>query len=279
MPVGRRRGDLPGVAAGLVQPRVERHAAGQRGVDGKRAGDDRRGKKVFAQEKSFQRQGRRGLRAVQQRQPFLGREADRLQSGDLQRLRAGNSLPAVGRLALAQQHQCHVCQGGQVAGGPARAFHRHARIDLAIQQPHQRLDDPAPHAGAPQGQAVDLQQQQQTDDAVAHHRADARGMGKHDAPLQKLQFIGRNPPVGQQAEARVDAVDHSALRDDPLDDRRRRVDRRVARRVQRELHRPLPYAAHVRQRELAGLKHKLHHLASSMGRSSRFSRTARTASS
>ena len=119
MPIGRGDGDLPGLAADGMHSGVEGRAAGQRRLHRKRTGDHGRGDQVFGDEQPFQTERRRGLRAIQERQPFLRRQRDRLESGDFQSFGPGNPPPAIDRLALAQQHQAGARQGGQIAGGPA----------------------------------------------------------------------------------------------------------------------------------------------------------------
>jgi hypothetical protein len=56
------------------------------------------------------------VRAVDQRQPLLGAEDDRLQPGRAQRLAARQPLAAVGRLPLSHQHQAEVRERREVPG-------------------------------------------------------------------------------------------------------------------------------------------------------------------
>ena len=129
--IGGGGGDLAGMAADGVQRGEEGHAAGQRGLDRQRPGHRGRGIHVLRKKKPFEGQGGRGLRAVQQGQALLGPERDGRESGDFQPFGAADAPAAMEDFALAQKRQAQMGQRGQIAGGPARAFPRDARIDFA----------------------------------------------------------------------------------------------------------------------------------------------------
>ena len=71
--------------------------------------------------------GRHQVRAVDQREAFLGRQLDRREPGAAQRLAAVELLAAVGRAPLAAEHDGDVGERGEVAGGAHRAAARHDR--------------------------------------------------------------------------------------------------------------------------------------------------------
>jgi hypothetical protein len=92
------------------------------------------------------RQPRRGLGAVQQRQALLRAELQRLQPGVCQRPGGRNTLAVDERLADADQHAGQVRQRRQVARRTDRTLLGYHRQYVVCQQCEQRLDHRRPHA-------------------------------------------------------------------------------------------------------------------------------------
>ena len=91
----------------------------------------------------------RDLRAVDQRQAFLGRELQRRDAGVAQALRAaGLRAPSTRNLALADQRQRHVRQRREVARRADRALARHERQQAGVVHREQRVDHRFAHARA-----------------------------------------------------------------------------------------------------------------------------------
>ena len=86
-----RHGDLPGLAAHLVDALIERRIAAFQRIHRHGAGDDGGGEHVFGAEQSRQGQRRGHLRAVDQRQAFLGAQLERLKSRASRRPSAAGS--------------------------------------------------------------------------------------------------------------------------------------------------------------------------------------------
>ena len=82
-----RRGDLARMSAQLVDARIEGTGRTFRRVHRQRARDQRGGVQVVDGEQVPQRERGRGLRAVEQRQAFLGGELDRVETGAASDLR------------------------------------------------------------------------------------------------------------------------------------------------------------------------------------------------
>jgi hypothetical protein len=138
--------DLARLAAQFVDARVERPIAAARGVDRQRADDQRGLQHRLEAKQGVQRQGRRGLRAVDQRQPLLGRQLQRLDAGAAQQRRGGRA-PAVDQhLAFAQQRERHVRQRRQVAGGADRSLARDVRHQPGVVHRDQGVDHLRSHA-------------------------------------------------------------------------------------------------------------------------------------
>ncbi len=142
-------------------------------------------------------------------------------------------------------------QRRQIAGSADGALLRHQRINLGVDQLHQRLQHLQPDAGETARQRVELEHHHQPHGGVIHIGADARSVGKHDGSLQLVELIHRDPGVGQQAKAGVDAVHHPSLLDHPGDSGGRGVDRRQRRRIQCNMYRLAADAAQGGKIQLA----------------------------
>ena len=238
--------------------RGSKGARAQHGFHAQAAADQRRGHQVLGLEQAAQRIGGRHLGAVQQRQAFLGRQRERLQAGDFQRLAGRQPLAAMARAVLAQQQQGHVRQRRQVARRAHRALERNVRIDLGVDQRDQRVDDLAADAGVAARQAVDLQHHDQTHHGVVQRLAHAGRVRQHQRALQRFQVLARDAGGRQQAEAGVDAVGGAVLGDDALHAGHAGVDRAGRRRIQGQALRLVVDLAQVGQRELAGFQVQIH---------------------
>src|SRR5205085_11371884 len=74
---------LPGMAAQFVDPIIERRVAPRGRVDRQCAGRNCAGEYILAGKETCEREGRRDLRAIEQRQALLWRELERLRVLDL----------------------------------------------------------------------------------------------------------------------------------------------------------------------------------------------------
>ncbi len=104
------------------------------------------------------------LGAVDQGQPLLGLQHHRFQAGSLQRLGAGQRLPAQLGFALADHHQRQVRQRRQVARGPHRPLPGNDRVYPPIQHGAQLIGQQRAHPGLAGGQHRRPQQQHPPDD-------------------------------------------------------------------------------------------------------------------
>jgi len=89
----------------------------------------------------LQRQRGGYLRAIQEREPFLGLQDQRLDSQFTQRLRRRHSRAFQGDLAFADQGRGKVRQRRQIARSANRALPGQDRQCIGIQQRGQSLDD------------------------------------------------------------------------------------------------------------------------------------------
>ena len=173
-------------------------------VDRQRRGDVGRARELFGAGQRQRQHRRRRLRAVDQREPFLGAEADRRQPGAPQRLGARRSTEPQStlssqrsclffrdlrdlcgfclrrrrqHLALADQHERQMRERREVAARADRAARRHARVDAAVQQRDQRLERLDADAGEPFRQHVGAQRHRRAHGADRQRIAERRRRG------------------------------------------------------------------------------------------------------
>ena len=99
----------------IVNPRVERLRRALKAVDAERRHDIRRTRQPLPGRNGQTEYGRRGLRAVDERQALLGSERDRLQAGHVQRLLPIDDAVRAGDGAFPDQHEGDVCQRCEIA--------------------------------------------------------------------------------------------------------------------------------------------------------------------
>ena len=125
--------------------------------------------------------------------------------------RVTGSMPAAasarGALALADEGQGHVGQGGQVPAGPERAVLVHDGGDAGVEQGDDGVDHHRPHPRVAHGQGPGPQQHHGPHDLGLDQRPHAGGVRADEPPLQLLPPLGRDGRVGQRPEAGGDAVD------------------------------------------------------------------------
>ena len=147
--------------------------------------------------------GHRGheLRAVDEREPLLAREPDRLQPDGAERSGPVQELPVDERLALPDERQRQVCERSEIAArahGPARG---HPRQHAAVQTLEQELDRDDARAGESLGERVRPQQHRRADDVVGVRLTDAARMASEEPELQLLGELLRD--VGRHETSRT----------------------------------------------------------------------------
>jgi hypothetical protein len=218
-----RHVDLTRLAAQRVDARVEGAVAAARRVDRQRADDQRRLEHRLEGEEGVQRERGRDLRAVDQRQAFLGRQRERRDAGRAQRRVGRHALAVLPELALADQRQRQVGERRQVARGADRALRRDPRHEAGVEHRQQRVDHLLAHARAPRARLPALSASISARPA-RQRRADADAVRADQVELQPVELVGRDARAGELAEAGVDAVDRplagGGARDDAAPARR-----------------------------------------------------------
>ena len=199
--------DLARLATQRMDARVERAVAAAGGVHRQRAHHQRGFQHRLKAQQRMQRQRGAGLRAVDQRQPFLGPQHQRGDAGGGQRLGSRLALAIHPHLAFAEQGQRHVGQRRQIARGAHRALAGHVRAQAGVVHRHQGVDHHRAHTRIATRQAGRLQRQHQADDRRGQRRPHAHAVRADQVELQRGQVNCADAGGGQLAEARVDAVD------------------------------------------------------------------------
>ena len=250
----RARGDLDlaGLAAEMMDAGIEGRIAAGRRIDAHGARDQSCGEDLGRGEEAGGRQHGGDLGAVEQRQPLLGREIQRLQPGPGEPVAGGLDATLDAHLALAHEGSAHMGERGQIARRPHRALGGDAGIDLGIDQGRQGLDGAAPHARGAAGEPVDLGDHDAPDQPILQQRTGAGGMGEDEAALELGHRLGGDAGLGQAAEAGIDAIGGAALLDDPAHHRRRGLHRGPSRGIDLDPAPVVQQPLEIAEGELAG---------------------------
>ncbi len=252
--VDRGCGDLAGLAPHFVHARVERGIATLCRVQRERTGHHGRLHQALGHEQAVQRQRRRDLGAVDQRQALFRRQHHRRDAGRLERVIGFDQFPIDAHRPHAQHGQRHVRQRRQIARCAHRALGWNGRHDASVVQGDQGIDDQGTHAGEAARQAADFHQHDQAHHRVRQQFAGTDRVRQDQIALQFFQLLVRDAGFGKNAETGVDAVGGVALGDDGLDRRGRGLDHGVARRGQRQRRRARPDAAQVVEGHFSGME-------------------------
>ena len=210
--------DLARLSAERVNARIERTVAAARGVDGQRANDQRRLEHRLEGEERVQRERGRRLRAVDEREAFLGAERERRDAGRKQRFAGGPTGAVDDELALADQRERHVRERREVAGCTDRPLLGHVRNQSRVVHGDQRIDDGLAHARGAARERGGLQREHQAHDRSRQRRADAGRMRAHEVELQRGHVGVADARAREPAEAGVETVHGLAAHERALHD-------------------------------------------------------------
>ena len=217
--VRKRRGDfdLSGMAPERMDACVERRIRSARAVSRQSAGRQGGAKQRLGLEQADQRIGGRELRAVEQREPFLGPRHDGLEADFGER--GGGRRDAIANTSLADtdHRRRHMRKRREIARRAHRSLRRDHRRDAARKHGLDESDRLRLDARGALREAADLQRHHEPRCRDRGRFADARGVRKDDVAL-KLSKVGRlDPHTRQLAEAGIDSVDRFATSENPLD--------------------------------------------------------------
>ena len=211
-----RRGDLPRLPPQGVYLGVKGLPDAVQGLAGHGGGDVRRFGQVPGVIHRLTGDGRHDLGAVDKGQTLLGGQLDGLDAGGSHSLPARQHPALILCLSLAQHHQHHVGQGGQVAAGAQGALLRDNGMDAPVQHSQQRLHGGQTNAGIAPGQGVQPQQHRRPHHPGGQRPAHAAGVGNDKVSLQLGGLLLRHEHRGEFAEPRGQAVYHGLFRQLPV---------------------------------------------------------------
>src|SRR2546421_12366135 len=109
-------------------------------------------------------------------------------------------------LADAKEREREMRERREIARSAHRPLGRDARIEAAVVELEQPLDQQRSHAGVAAREALDLERERQSDRGVVQQRSGARRMGEHDVPLQLLELAVGDARLRKPGEGGVDAI-------------------------------------------------------------------------
>ena len=142
------------------------------------------------------------LRAVEERQPLLRLERQRLEAGLPQRDQRRHHLPVELHLAAPDERQREVRERREVAGRADAPLLRHDRVDPERQELADPVHEQRPAPGVAERERVRAQQQHRPHDLARERAPDAGGVRGDEVLLEPGGVLGRDERRGEVAEAR-----------------------------------------------------------------------------
>jgi hypothetical protein len=208
MPKALGGAELGGVRARLMDALVEGDGRAEERFQAHRAGD---GSSVADSEGSPQSEPANGvdrLRAVEERETFLGLKLDGVELRAFQALRAGKHFALVAGMAFTDQHKGQMGQGSEVAAGAHGAFFRNDREYAAIEKRVDASRNFRPSSTESEPEGVGAQHQKRSRFFGTERVSDAARMAADQVALKCLELIGRDDVIAEAPESGVNAVGH-----------------------------------------------------------------------
>ena len=184
-------------------------------VGRKRAGDQRRAEHALGGEQDVERDRGRDLGAVDQRQPFLGAEHQRLEAEPRQRLAGGQVLAAERRSRPSPSRAALIwASGARSPEAPTEPWLGMTGSASASTSASMRSTTSRRTPLCPRAEADRLQHHHQPHDPRVERVAEPAAVRQDQVGLQLGQPVVRNAGLGEQAEAGIDAVDGAPARED-----------------------------------------------------------------
>ena len=146
------------------------------------------------------------LRAVDEREPLLGLEADGLEPDGVEGVRTRQPRAVEPRLALADEREREMGERGEVAGRAHRSSRRDDREHAAAEALEQELHRLHARARMALRERVCSQEHRRADDLVRVRVADTACVAPQQPELELLRQLARDPLRDEAAEAGVDPV-------------------------------------------------------------------------
>ena len=159
-----RDGDLPGMRSRQLVGRGEGDVRAEQCLDRLRGRDARGADQAIRVGQEQRGERAHHLGPVEQREPFLRLQLQRLQPGGGQGLARRQDSTAHLDLAPSDQRQGEMGERRQVAGRTEAPLLRHDRVDALFEERQQPIDQQRPAAAVPERQRVRAQEQHRPDD-------------------------------------------------------------------------------------------------------------------
>ena len=217
----RGGGRLPRERPELVDARQEAVARGLQRVDRQRAGHVGRLGEPPRTHDPERRERAHELRAVDEREPFLRFEAERLEPRPRKRVAALEQLAVEPRTPFADEREREVGQRSEVAARADGSAARHFRDDAAAETVEQQLRDLDARTGVALRERVRAHDHRRSHDLARIRLADPAGVAPQEPELELLGQLLGNPRRDEAPEAGRDAVGRLVLAKSVFDDRAR----------------------------------------------------------
>ena len=210
--------DLSGMRPSQLVGRRKRDVGAEQRLDADRRGHAGRPRQPVSVGEEQRPDRAHELGAVQEREPFLGLEDERLEADLAKGDERGHRVAVELDRAASDERQRQMGKRRQVARRADGTLRRHDGMDTELEEGEQPVDEERPAAAVPQGQRVRPEQEHRPDDVPGQGRADACRVA-HQQVLLQPRRVGRcDEPRRQGPEAGRDPVDDLAGGDEPLDD-------------------------------------------------------------
>ncbi|WFR71193.1 hypothetical protein P9209_18315 [Prescottella defluvii] len=154
------------------------------------------------------------MRAVQEGQPLLAAQGDRLEPVIRQCCTRGDEFTVDIDTTLTEEGHRHVRLRSEVTD---RTFAGHMGRDPVVEEIANQSEDLQARSRVPLPQALEHHQLGRPDHFLGERFADRDGVREHDVALQLLGVLRRDDLRNVVAESCCDPVDQAVLRQKPLD--------------------------------------------------------------
>jgi hypothetical protein len=186
----------------------QRHGAGNVGESGEASGAP----------EGESADGGESLRAIEECEAFLTFEANGIDGGAAESLAAVEPLAAVDGFAFANDAQGEMGERGEISAGADRAFLGDDGMDTAVEHESEGLGDAGADATVSEREGVGAEGHHDAGFGFRERLAEAAGMAADKVELEAIDGVIGNTYFAELAEARVDAIDGSAIEGDAAHD-------------------------------------------------------------
>src|SRR5438876_6416497 len=209
---------LTGVRPGVLQTQIEGGRSALKGLEAHRAGNIGHAAEPLGAKNGEATNSVHGLRAVEQSESLFCFEMLGLKPGATKCFAALHSFTLKKRLAFADQAQGEMSERGEIATGADRSLFWNDRMEAAVEQFTEHLDDSRTDSAQSQGKHIRAEQHHRAHLRFRKRRADATRVTADKVQLKLAQFATRNAHIRQLPKSSGHAVNDRVACDDVFDD-------------------------------------------------------------